>query len=311
MLQYLKHAEIDFDKWDTCVRNSAEYLVYALSGYLEVSSSGNWDAVVEIQDDKYVSVFPAPVKKRLGISFVYQPLQLQQLGLFTTSRSKHLQAAEYLNLLAGRFSRIFLQLNIANTFTAGNLTEKFAIVPRVTYLLNLSEQYGDLKDNFSKNLKRNLKKAKKQPYQVTGNGSISDLIKLYRQTRGRELKDLKTRHYLLFEKQYRFLLENNLAEVREIRHEGELVGSAFFLLQSGRPVFLFSAASENGKKYGAMAFIIADFLQQHAGTETVLDFEGGSIPNLARFYGSFGAKPETYLSVSRNSLPWFLKWLIK
>ncbi|MFC5271145.1 GNAT family N-acetyltransferase [Adhaeribacter terreus] len=311
MLKYLKHSEIDLALWDNCVRNSAQQMLYAYSGYLEISTSGNWDAIVEMQAGKYVSVFPLPFKKMLGEPFVYQPFHSQQLGLFTTSESRETTVNTFLAKIPKQFRKVYLQLNTQNTFEVGPLPTGFLSVPRVTFHLNLAYEYSVLKESFSTNVKRNIKKAKKEKYEVATTENLPDLIKLYRQTRGKELKDVKDRHYALFEKQYAFLLQNSLAQLSEIRQNGELIAGALFLKQPGKLVFLFSAASETGKQHGAMPFLISRIIKQYAGTSTIFDFEGSSIPNLARFYSSFGAKPVTYLSVSRNNLPWYLKLLIK
>lgn len=311
MLKYLLHAEIDFKLWDQCVQNSGQAMIYAYAGYLEIATGGCWHAIAEIQDGKYVSVFPLPFKKRLGVAFIYQPFHSQQLGLFTTPQSKHIFVADYLKQIPGYFRKVYLQLNTENTFAMGTMPVNFSSVPRVTYHLDLSKPYEGLKSSFAVNLKRNLKKAKKEGLEVTVSENLPDLIKLYRQTRGKDLKDVKDRHYKLFEKQYAFLLENQLAQLLEIRKNGELLAGALFLVQPGKLIFLFSATSEAGKKNGGMACILKYVIKQYAGTNTILDFEGSSIPNLARFYSSFGAKPVTYLSVSRNNLPWYLKLLLK
>ena len=311
MLKYLKHSEIDLTLWDYCVQNSAQPMVYAYSGYLEVSTAGNWDALVELRQGKYVSVFPLPYKKRLGIYFTYQPFHSQQLGLFTTPESQETSVENYLKLIPKHFRKVYLQLNTENTFALGPLPRGFSSVPRVTFHLNLVYEYSVLKESFTTNLKRSIKKAKKENYEVTETQNLPDLIKLYRQTRGKELKDVKDRHYALFEKQYAFLLQNALVQLSEIRKNGELIAGAVFLKQPGKLIFLFSATSETGKQHGAMPFLLTRLIKQFAGTSTVLDFEGSSIPNLARFYSSFGAKPVTYLSVTRNNLPWYSRWFIE
>jgi len=311
VLKYLKHSEIDLALWNQCVQASAQQMLYAYTGYLEISAAGNWDAIVEMQHGKYVSVFPLPVKKLLREPFVYQPFHSQQLGLFTTPESQVTSVATYLAQIPTQFRKVYLQLNTDNTFEMGPLPPGFSSVPRVTFHLNLAYDYGVLKENFATNLKRSIKKAKKQNFEITETQNLPDLIKLYRQTRGKELKDVKDRHYILFEKQYAFLQKNALAQLSEIRKNGELVAGALFLKQPGKLIFLFSATSEAGRQHGAMPFLISRIIKQHAGTPMVLDFEGSSIPNLARFYSSFGAKPVTYLSVSRNKLPWYLKWLIQ
>ena len=311
MLKYLKHSEIDLTLWDYCVQNSAQPMVYAYSGYLEVSTAGNWDALVELRQGKYVSVFPLPYKKRLGICFTYQPFHSQQLGLFTTPESQETSVENYLKLIPKHFRKVYLQLNTENTFALGPLPRGFSSVPRVTFHLTLVYEYSVLKESFTTNLKRSIKKAKKENYEVTETQNLPDLIKLYRQTRGKELKDVKDRHYALFEKQYAFLLQNALVQLSEIRKNGELIAGAVFLKQPGKLIFLFSATSEAGKQHGAMPFLLTRLIKQFAGTSTVLDFEGSSIPNLARFYSSFGAKPVTYLSVTRNNLPWYSRWFIE
>jgi hypothetical protein len=311
VLKYLRHTEIDLAQWDNCVQNSAQQMIYAYSGYLGISAQNCWDAIVEIQHGNYVSVFPLPYKKRLGIQFIYQPLHSQQLGLFTTAESQETSVASYLALIPPHFRKIYLQLNTDNTFAIGGLPKGFSSVPRITYHLDLAKPYEELKENYATNLKRNLKKAEKESFEIAEGTNIVELIALYRQTRGKDLKEVKDRHYKLIEKQYAFLQKNSLVRLLEIRDNGKLIAGALFLVQPGKLIFLFSAASEVGKKHGAMAFIINSLIKEYAGSETVLDFEGSSIPNLARFYGSFGAKPVTYLSVSRNNLQWYLKWLIK
>ena len=311
MLKYLKHAEIDFTSWDSCVQTSPQQMIYAYSGYLEISTAGNWDAIVELEEGKYISVFPLPFKKRLGILYIYQPFHSQQLGLFTTPESKLTAVESYLKAIPRHFRQVFLQLNAENTFALGPLPVGFSSVPRVTFHLKLTYAYEVLKESFAKNLKRNLKKAREENYEITSSENLTDLIALYRQTRGKELKDVKDRHYKLFEKQYAFLLKNRLCQLLELRKEGKLIAGALFLQQPGKIIYVFSAASESGKKSGAMAFILNHIIRERAGTPVVLDFEGSSIPNLARFYSSFGAKPVTYLSVSRNNLPAYFRWFIK
>ncbi len=311
MLHYLKRSEIDLNRWDTCVRNSPQQMIYAYAGYLDISTKNQWDAVVEIQEGKYVSVFPLPFKKQFGVPFIYQPFHSQQLGLFVTSQSQVTKVAEYLKTIPARFRKVYLQLNTENTFLVGALPADFSSVPRINYHLDLEKPYATLNESYTTNQKRNLKKARKENYKVTTTANLADLIQLYRRTKGKELKAVKDRHYKLFEEQYAFLLQNSLAQIYEIRENETLIAGALFLTQPGKLIFLFSATSPAGKKHGAMTLLIDQVIKLHADTATILDFEGGTILNLARFYSSFGAKPVTYLSVSRNNLPWYLKWLIK
>jgi hypothetical protein len=78
-IRHLKHSEIDLQKWDSCVQNAANALVYAESWYLDIVSP-HWEALVA---DDYEYVMPLPVKRKFGIPFLVQPPLSQQLGVFS------------------------------------------------------------------------------------------------------------------------------------------------------------------------------------------------------------------------------------
>ena len=59
MIKYIKHQDIDKDKWNECVWNSPNGLAYVFTWYLDIVAQ-EWDALVE---DNYISVFPLPIKK--------------------------------------------------------------------------------------------------------------------------------------------------------------------------------------------------------------------------------------------------------
>ena len=54
MIHYIQHKDIDFEKWDACVANSFNRLIYGFSWYLDVVCD-DWDALV-LND--YEAVFP-------------------------------------------------------------------------------------------------------------------------------------------------------------------------------------------------------------------------------------------------------------
>ena len=79
MIHYIEHKDIDFEKWDACVANSFNRLIYGFSWYLDVVCD-DWDALV-LND--YEAVFPLPKRKKWGIEYVYHPFFCQQLGVFS------------------------------------------------------------------------------------------------------------------------------------------------------------------------------------------------------------------------------------
>jgi hypothetical protein len=91
--------------------------------------------------------------------------------------------------------------------------------------------------------------------------------------------------------------------------KGELCAGAFFIQSHNRSIFIFSATNKEAKKTGAMRLLIDHYIQQHCECDHILDFEGSTIPNLARFYQGFGSKESVYLQIKQNRLPSLLKWL--
>ena len=87
MIQYIANDNLDYEKWDKCIIGSVNGNFYAKSWYLDIVSP-NWKAL--IQDD-YKAVFPLPIKKRLGISYISQPLFTQQLGIFSSECGKNFE----------------------------------------------------------------------------------------------------------------------------------------------------------------------------------------------------------------------------
>ena len=83
-IKYLKHNQIDKQKWDSAIENAENGLVYALSWYLDIVSP-NWDALV-VGD--YEQVMPVTHKRKYGIKYLIQPPFCQQLGFFSQSKNE-------------------------------------------------------------------------------------------------------------------------------------------------------------------------------------------------------------------------------
>ena len=85
--------------------------------------------------------------------------------------------------------------------------------------------------------------------------------------------------------------------------EGHLCAGACLLKTAGRVIFIFSGNTDEGKKSGAMHFLIEYMIKEQAGNEIVFDFEGSNDENLARFYQSFAVENKPYSFVKLNNLP--------
>lgn len=300
MIRYLKHHRINKEKWDEAIEKSQFPVVYAMSWYLDRVCPG-WEALVE---GNYRSVFPVTGNRKFGIHYLYQPFFTQQLGLFSTKKEGDIH--KFIDAIPRKYKFIQIALNEKNPLSECNWKK----VTNQTFHLDLDQEIEDIRKDYSENTKRNLKKAQKHAIKIIRNDRFSDLIRLFRENRGGELKNLKDRHFIM------------LLDVMEESHrrdmgfawsvyteKGDYCAGAFFLESFDRYIFLFSATNDTARKNGAMAALIDHFIKQHCNRKVTLDFEGSNLRNLARFYSGFGAKPVDYNGLVINRLPKPIRWL--
>jgi len=312
-LRYLRHPEIDLAAWDACVAAAQPTGPYVYSWWLACVTQ-HWDAVVEYDaaTGGYCSVLPLPTKRRLGLRQVYQPAFTQQLGLLTTENSHYCNLADYLALIAGRFSHFYLQLNVGNQLAEA--PHNFTLTERQTYLLNLSADYASLFSGYTSDYRRRLRRNQQQPLplRVVEMQTATELIQLFRLHKGGEVTGVKTRQYQQLAALVEALQTRHLAKMIGVRQPGtnNLLAGALFVQHQGGLIYLFAAASPVGKQAGAPLLLLDYMIQQFAGTPGfVLDFEGSMIPSIARFFANFGALPASYMALSQTIRQhWSLLW---
>ncbi len=304
MIQFLLHSQIDYARWDACIRNSFNGNIYAYSWYLNIVCP-NWNALVE---DDYESVMPLTGRKKLGINYLFQPAFTQQLGVFSVSQHSPQKVEEFLSAIPHSYKFIEINLNKYNSLDS----HKFKTKAHLTHELDLIATYPSLRIHYTVNTLRNITKAVKQKLQVDYKVDPALIIKLFRRNKGKEIKHLKGKEY----RQIQQLINHSIAvgcgaSWGVFTPKGELCAGAFFVQSHTKVIFLFSATNATAKKNGAMPFLIDHFIKENSQRNLTFDFEGSNDKNLARFYKSFGSKECEYLHLKINRLPFPLKLLKK
>jgi len=304
MINYLEHNDIVKKKWDDCIRHSVNERIYAYSWYLDIVA-GEWSALVL---DDYHAVFPVILNKKMGIQYVYQPLFTQQLGLFTPLLLTPELVNTFLEKLFELFPFVQINLNAHNKLPSSFQYHQL----RHNYELDLISPYENLKISYSKNTKRNLKKAQKAGFTIFKNLKPELVSNMFKRNRGRLLKVYSESDYMILNRLIYKAIEKGKAEVwGAYSVHNTLVASAVFVRDSKRFTFIFSGNTEEGKENGAMFYLIDSFIEAYAESKMILDFEGSMNANLARFYKSFGAQLIKYPHIYRNKLPFYLKWSLQ
>ena len=301
MIRFVKHKDLETDKWDVCIRKSVNCMPYAFSWYLDIVVD-EWDALV-LND--YEAVFPLPKKNKFSITYSSTPFWVQQLGLFSKTSSGLKRLADFVKTIPKEYKFIELNLNF------DSVLENFDGVKlrvNTNYVLQLDKPYLEQSSIYSKNLKRNLKKANSNSLQLFKNDSPTGLIKLFREDKGKDIKHFTNLDYKKLESIMHVAIHKHCGQVLMAYDEGNRpVAGMFLLFSTTRVVLLFTGNSKEGKQLSAMPFLIDSFIKQASNSGLVFDFEGSNDLNLARFYRSFGAIDEPYQNLKINRLPLLLR----
>ncbi len=295
MIKYIEQGRIDRRKWDACVEGSKAGLIYALSWYLDLTAPG-WGGLVE---DDYRAVMPLPMRRKYGITYLFQPFFSQQLGIFSRSWVNAEKTAEFLEAIPSFVNYVRINMNFTNDLN--NLP--FRKQENSNYELRLGRNYQDISDAYSDNTKRNIRKS--LPFvEITENLGIPDLIRLKRENTPEKRP---RRHYEWMNCLIDRILSMGNGRLIGATIDHELVAAAFFVIFAGRICYLIPVSGEQGKNSRAMFGIVDHVIGSYAGTGLVLDFEGSNIPGVARFFAGFGARESKYQTITLNRLPFLLK----
>ena len=289
-IEKLKYNQIDFKKYDTCIKNAINTRIEALSWYLDIVSNKNWEVLV-LND--YQAVLPLPmhrVKRRFFKRMVTQPLFCQQLGLFYQEIQQN-EIDLFLNYLK-KESIFQYHFNYKNEFVLDFYKDKIQL--KNNYILDLNNDYENLLKNYKKDLKNKLKKAKKATLKIKQNIDFKQFKKLKKENSNHKIKEKSFKINELLTNQ---LKQKKIGNFYGAFINNELVAINFFIETDKVIVNLLSVTTNKGKKTGATAFLIDYIIQKNCNQSILLDFEGSNLKGIADFFKSFGATNQPYFAL--------------
>ena len=304
MIRLLKHNEINKRRWDDCINKSFNGNIYALSWYLDIVHP-NWNALIE---NDYERVMPLTNSKKFGLSYMFQPFFVQQLGVFSTSQLSQEDVDNFINAIPQQYLLTQYRLNSYNKVNY----DSDIIAKHRNVELDLIYDYQYLYNNYNNNTKRNLAKAEAAGLSINNNINPEIIINLFRNNRGKDIKHWK-------DKEYNRLLELiNTAISQECCFtigindlDNNTIAGAVFMHSHDRIIFLFSGSDEAHKDKHALTMLLDNVIREFSETQYTLDFEGSDNDGLARFYKGFGGAEVFYPEVKYNNLKGILKFIYK
>lgn len=218
----------------------------------------------------------------VGQLFPAMPLFIQKLPL-----NPQTDLISLVHFLKKRFLRFHFSLTL-------NTDYKDQFSRRVNLYLDLSPDTDHLWKGFSENLKRNLKKAGGNNLTFSRHQQMEAFIKHYKQ-------GLTQEQWAMSKKAEKSLLR--IAELKhslliaEVSEGSEVLASAIFLMGKHRIIYLLGSTTSKGREKQAIAWLFWSIIQEERADGRILDFEGGNLPGLFRFFSSFGAIEEYFYTL--------------
>ncbi len=283
-IQYLNQTQIDLKKWDQCIENSQNRLIYAYSFYLNALCP-HWDAII-IGD--YEFVMPLPWRRKFYVKYLYKPAFIQQLGIFPALRNVSFQ--EILFLLNKKFVLVNIFFNYANA-----IEKQYPITINTNLILDLSKSYTALKEGYNKDLRNNLKLAQKENYVVSMETEESSIIGIYKKLYAKRTPHVIEEDYKNFHSLCRNLKDRKMLLTRSIlTARGEIQAAGIFFTDGRRIYNIMNVTSQEGRKASLNHLLLDLVVKEFSGRSMIFDFEGSDLRGVGDFYRKFGAMNQPY-----------------
>lgn len=298
-IRYLKHNEIDIQKWDRCIKKSVNGTIYGYSWFLDIVSE-DWDALV---DERYETVMPITYKEIAGIKILIQPPYATNLGVYSVNVLEESIVDAFASKIPGNFRYIRINLNKFNKIAS----QFFKVKRGRVYELDLIRPYAKITARYSEKVKRTLREGAENRISVIGGMNSVDLISLY----------LKEKGFL-----WKFLFRQRIKKIRMIiaaavkyrvgkiygayTRENNLCAAGLFVWSHQKIFFLAFGIDKVGKKEHALEVLIDEFIKLNAEQNATLRFEYSSQSRYAHMYSGFGGKMYEFIRLRKYNFPFNL-----
>ena len=303
----LNRTEINDAAWNRLVQESGEGIIYAHTSYLDIVCIA-WKALVWPAHGNYEIIMPIPVRRKLGVEIVYQPVFCQYLGVFCRGPISPQAMVAFLAQFSGHFNYISAyHFNPENFHLLKNFAGRTPLMhfeKRETHWLGTDRDYAEIAAGFSKGRRVNLKRSSKWEWQLSVSSNIHPLIFLFVNNTANKIPGgVHQSSYNVLEAIFTKLTRLQCCDLWYAHKNGVIRAGILMVRTGGKAIFLFNAADESGRRGNARTFLLDSYMRLNAGKQLTIDFESPEKASVVSFYKSFGGEAVAFWKVSKNLLP--------
>jgi hypothetical protein len=297
-INYVKHKDINFKKWDKCIKKAINGSLYGYSWFLDVVSPG-WDALI---DESYENVMPLTHKKLFWIKILIQPHFATNLGVYSSYVLDSETVNRFISAIPPQFKYTRINLNKYNKLSIKDIRIKRDI----HYELDLIRPYRLIQEHYGPEVKHNLTVVRQKVYIIPGLNS-NDLIHLYKNSKGWLWSLFHRDKIKILKILVSTAVHYRVGQVFGAYIDNILCATAFFIFSHEKATLLFLGLNHTSLKEHALEAIIDEFIKLHSEQNLTLRFEFASRKKFASIYTGFGGRSNQFMNIRQNRLPCFLK----
>ncbi len=292
-IKYIKNKDIDKIKWDNCINEAQNGILYGYSWYLDIVSP-KWAALI-LNDYEYI--MPLTHSRKLCFKYIYQPFFLQKTGVF----SKQNISQNIMNTFLKSIPKKYLIVDISiNNKIETNITS-FKIKKRTNFELNLNKKYAQLFQCYGKSHKKNIRRIKNRNYKFIQSNDIDIFLQIKKSDLKFGLVKKPNTYIHNIKKISEYVLAHKLGALFFAVSPEKKHLAAILVIISNNRIIKITARTKEGRKKGLGFFIHDKIIEIYSNQDLIFDFIGSDIDGVAYFNSSFGSEKEHYYSIQRKS----------
>lgn len=281
-LIYLKREEIDTEKWNDLVNQNSTISVSNFTWFLDIVCE-KWGAYKAKDQDLF---FPLPYLKGVKNKMLYQPIFSRVLSMIAKPGA---DLKPFIQALRKQIPKDFKHYLFHADF-AMNANSK----ERKYQKIEGFDGIEGLRNLYSTNAKRQIKKYPMEEIEVLTNSNITEGMDLIKKELKVKIPELKDEQFRILNKLVTTSMRENGGYILNLSNNPEIRASAFFIRRGKDLVFLKGAARQEDMKRGAMYTLMDHAFEKFGDQINCIDFDGSNIDSVAQFYYRFGGKDYTY-----------------
>lgn len=294
---------------DFCAKSPSLPLFLSYDWMELISADREWDVVMEKKGEQIVGFFVFLLRKKLGKTFILNPVLTPFTGLWLDYPEGQKYASkigyekEIISALIDQLPKFaFLSIKLHPDFQNGLPFhwKGFELTNRYTYLLTDLNDQEMLWSNCGESTRRQIRKGEKG-LRVLESDHADQLFEMLE----RNKKELLNFSPALLKNIHRHYAALGQCRIIEAQDENAAVHAMIMIVWDEHSAYYLAGCSEaQFKNSGAMSLLLWESIK-HAGTVTrSFNFEGSMIAPIERFFRGFGGQLTPYSQVVKaNSLP--------